>query len=76
MYKEIFPKKIHQARIEAGYTQQQVEDITGIQRTKLSHYENGIREPNIETIGTLAEFYCVSIDWLFGIGARPAKKAQ
>lgn len=70
MYREIFPERLKAAREEAGYTQKQVEDITQISQSKLSHYETGKREPDIETIGTLADFYCVSTDWLFGIGAK------
>lgn len=40
--------------------------MTGVSRAKLSHYETAKREPDIETIGILANFYDVSIDWLFG----------
>ena len=32
MYKETFGKKLRQARVEAGYTQQQIEDITQIKK--------------------------------------------
>lgn len=70
MYREIFPERLKAAREEAGYTQSQVENITKIARAKISHYETGKREPDIETIGILADFYCVSVDWLFGIGAK------
>lgn len=66
LYKEFFAERLKNARIEAGYTQQQVEDMTGVSRAKLSHYETAKREPDIETIGILANFYEVSIDWLFG----------
>lgn len=70
MYREAFPSRLREARESAGYTQQQVEDETGIKRASLSHYEKGKREPDIETLGILAEFYCVSTDWLFGIGQK------
>ena len=48
-------------------TQQYVSDVLCISRTNITKYENGTLEPNIETIGKLAELYNVSTDWLFGI---------
>lgn len=67
MYKEIFPARIKKARLEAGYSQKQVEEITGISQSNLSKYENGQLEPGLETLGTLAQFYNVSITWLLGV---------
>jgi len=66
MYKEGFNAKLKKARKEAGYTQQQVSDITGIPRGTLANFEVGRNEPDIEMIGTLADFYSVSTDWLIG----------
>lgn len=66
MYIESFPSKLKRARIEAGYTQEQIEDILKIKRSTLANYEIGRTEPNIETLGILADFYEVSTDWLIG----------
>lgn len=66
MYKETFGDKLKQARNDAGYSMQQIEDILGIKKNTLSRYETGKREPDIETIGRLADFYEVSLDWLIG----------
>lgn len=66
MYAETFGKKLKKARKDAGYTQEQITDLLKIAQSTLSQYENGGREPDIETIGKLADFYCVSVDWLFG----------
>lgn len=38
----------------------------GITNTALSDYERGERDPNTPLLYTLAGFYNVSIDWLFG----------
>ena len=67
MYKESFVKNLKKARENANMTQQYVSDVLCISRTNITKYENGTLEPNIETIGQLAELYDVSIDWLFGI---------
>lgn len=72
MYKEILPIKLKQARKEAGIKQEEVADIIKISRATISKYENGQLEPNIETLGTLADFYEVSTDWL--IGTKGGKK--
>lgn len=66
MYYETFPDKLKAARKEAGYTQKQVEILVGIQQAALSSYETGRTQPDIETLGKLADFYCVSCDWLIG----------
>lgn len=67
MYKKIFPPRIKQARIEAGYTQQQISEITGISQSQISKFENGQLEPNLEQLGTLAQFYNKSLNWLLGV---------
>ena len=67
MYKEIFPLRIKQARIEAGYTQKEVAEITEIPQSSIAKYETGKLEPDIEKLGKLAQFYNVSINWLLGV---------
>lgn len=66
MYKETFHNRIKQIRQEIGLTQSYVSSQTGINQSKLSKYENGELEPNLEQLGILAEFYNVSIDYLLG----------
>ena len=58
---------LKRARQAAGYTQQYVADYLSTSRSNITKYENGTLEPNIETIGQLAELYNVSADWLLGI---------
>ena len=70
MYRENFSAKIKKAREDAGYTQKQVEEITGIKQPILSKLEKGIREPSLETMGILIDFYEVSADWILGTGKK------
>ncbi len=67
MFKETFAANLKRARENSGYTQQYVADVLSISRTNIAKYESGTLEPNIETIGELAELYKVTTDWLFGI---------
>lgn len=66
MYEETFATKLKKAREEAGYTQRQVETLTGIKQATIASYEIGRTQPDIETLGKLADFYAVSADWLIG----------
>lgn len=67
MYNKKFAIRIKQARLNNGYTQQDVANITGISRTNITKYENGNLEPTLNILGALAKLYNVSIDWLLGI---------
>lgn len=66
MYSESFGQKLKHARNKTGFTQREVSKETGITQSLLARYETGKLEPNLETLGTLADFYGVSIDWLLG----------
>lgn len=68
MYKEMLAQKLKLARKEAGYTQKQVSDITEVPQNSICRYETGEREPDIETLGKLIDFYEVSADWILGTG--------
>lgn len=67
MFRESFIANIKRARQSSKMTQQQVADELNTSRSNITKYETGALEPNIETIGQLAELYNVSADWLFGI---------
>lgn len=66
MYKEGFASKLKKAREDTGFTQREVEKETKIKQSLIARYETGTLEPSIETIGILADFYGISLDWLFG----------
>lgn len=67
MYKEVFALRVKAARKELGLSQIKVSKETGIDQSRLSKYESGELEPNLEKLGILANYYEVSIDWLLGI---------
>lgn len=61
--------KIKLLREAKGLTQQQIaqDPAFGIKRGTLSAYERNAREPNIETIRRIAEYFGVTSDYLIGI---------
>lgn len=72
MYKEVFQLRIKQIRLERKFSQTESSKGIEISQPLLSKFESGEREPNLEDLGKLANFYEVSIDWLLGnpYGAR------
>lgn len=66
MYAEGFASKLKKAREKTGFTQRDIEAETGIKQSTLAGYEIGRTQPDLETLGILADFYGVSVDWLLG----------
>lgn len=66
MYKEVFALRLKQSREELKVSQLTVSKDLEINQSKLSKYETGALEPNLETLGKLANYYQVSVDWLLG----------
>ncbi len=66
MYKETFGQRLKQARKETGYTLKEIQEFLKIPYSTLSRYETGAREPDIETLGKLIDFYEINADWLLG----------
>jgi transcriptional regulator with XRE-family HTH domain len=63
------------ARERANLKQTQVKERTGIHNKTLSGYENGVSEPDSQTLATLAELYDVTTDFLLGLTNDPKGKA-
>ena len=51
-------------RKQKKYTQLKVAMELNISREALSHYENGKRSPDIQTLRILSDYFDVSIDFL------------
>lgn len=67
MDKPKFAVQLAELRNSKGFTQQQVADATGLSRARLNNYEQGIREPDLDTLIKLAQFYNTSVDSLLGV---------
>lgn len=66
------PERLRIARERKNLKQTQVRDRTGINNKTLSGYENGVSEPDLETLKVLADLYEVSVDWLSGYTDDPS----
>src|SRR5918912_1661090 len=49
-----FGQRLREARITAGLSQSELEEISGIPKARLSRYENGHVAPSIQTLERLA----------------------
>lgn len=59
-------QRLRQIRKEHGYSQQNIADILGIDRTTYTYYEIGTTSPSIYTLKKLSAVYGVTIDYLAG----------
>lgn len=59
-------ERLRQLRSIKGLTQKIVAQSLGISMMAYCHYENGDREPSIEMLIKLCDFYDVSSDYLIG----------
>lgn len=53
-------------RKENNLSQEQIAEKINISQRAYAHYEKGDRQPNIETMIKLADYYKVSLDYLTG----------
>lgn len=59
-------QRLRAARVGAGLSQSELEDLSGIPKARLSRYENGHVEPSIQTLAKLAQALNVSEASLLG----------
>lgn len=57
-------KKLRTLRSEAGYTQEQLGEITGLDRTYISDIERAVRNPSLRTLEKLAKALKISVSEL------------
>lgn len=61
--------RIKELREEAGLTQKELAEKIGNMQRNISNWENGLSEPDCETILRICDFFGVSTDELFGYNA-------
>lgn len=62
----MFKERIVDLRKRRKLSQQELAKAIGISREALSGYEQGRREPSLDTLEKLADYFGVSLDYLFG----------
>ena len=59
--------QLRKLRVDRHLTQQEVAAALSISNAMISSYECQTRYPSIDTIKKMAEFFCVSTDYLLGL---------
>lgn len=62
-----FADRLKSLRICAEMTQKEVSAALGLTRNAYGNYENGIREPSLETLIKICKLFKVSADYLLGL---------
>ena len=65
--------KLRQLRESRGLEINDVANILGMKRERYNHYEVDAREPSLDTVVKLANFYGVSVDYLLGVTDVPSQ---
>ena len=63
---EKFHKRLNQLIEREHMTRQDVAKATGLSMTTVRYFTLGERMPNAQTLCMLADFFHVTMDWLFG----------
>lgn len=62
----ILLERLSELRLNKSLSQEDVAKILGVARSTYNSYENGKREMDYDMLVKLANFYKVSLDYLFG----------
>ena len=57
-------RKLHNLRIQRGYTQKQLADLMQVDRSMIAKWENGINKPRADRLIQLAKIFHCSVDEL------------
>ena len=61
-----FSSKLCELREKIGVTQTQAAKTIGITPRQYQRFEKGEQKPGFENLLKIADYYCVSVDWLMG----------
>jgi len=61
-----FSERLRSLRGARNITQKQIAESIGLSESAYQHYERGTREPTLSNINKLADYFCVSADYLLG----------
>lgn len=62
----MFYENLKRIRKEKRITQNQLADFLNVSRGSVGNWETGMREPDLETLSRIADYFHVSTDFLLG----------
>ena len=70
-----FSDTLSALRRERNISQRQAASELGISQALLSHYENGLREPRLDFVVKVCDYYGVTADYMLGREETPSRKS-
>lgn len=67
----VFPQRLRKLREKQRRKQYIVSELCGLNRSAIRRYERGERNPGLEEIEAIADYFDVSIDFLCGRTDNP-----
>ena len=67
MKNNTFGQKLKLLRKKRGLTERQLGECLNFSNQSVSFWENGERDPKLDTLIAIAKFFDVSVDYLLGI---------
>lgn len=61
-----FKDRLRDLRVEHNLGQKDIADKVGLTRNAISNYEQGTREPSLDVLKALCDYFDVSADYLIG----------
>ena len=68
---EIISKRLKELRESVGLSQNKLAQISGMKQSSINRYENGSATPSPENMVKLADYYDVSLDYIYGRTDNP-----
>lgn len=62
----MFGNRLKSLRHRKGFSQADLAKQIGVSKSSVNMYERGEREPNFETLETIADYFNVDLDYLMG----------
>ncbi len=70
-HKRLKQLRLNKKKMDTKYTQGYMAEITGVARSTYTAYENGTKQPPMETIVKMANHFGVTTDYLIGKSDQP-----
>ena len=71
---QILGERLRILREEAGFSQNKLAKLIGIQQSSLNRYESSFSNPTPETLLWFADYFDVSMDYIYGRTEKPQGK--
>lgn len=66
MNNNYFGITLKQLRLDEGISQRKLGEMLGVCNQSVSFWENGQREPDLDTLVKIAQYFNVTVDYLLG----------